>query len=191
MPPSGAGEIRKLFSRTRDPRFIRRVPDAATQTLIEHVETAFRAAGWQFRRVEDQPVVESEFEAHHAKVPLHVQAFDELGIISVVARLSFNVSPAAKVSVSEALMRTNLSLNIGNFETDPDSGEVFFRATNVFPRGECEPSVIASLVRTAVVEMDRLTPFLAELERQPIQPIAALLAREDLLPTIGEPTSAA
>jgi len=164
------------------------VPDTP---LIDQVAAAFESAGWQFRRIEGQPVVESEFEAHHTKVPLHVQTFDEPGIISVVARLSFNVSPAAKISALEAITRTNLTLSIGNFEADPDSGEVYFRATNVFSDGKVEPSVIASLVRTAVVEMDRLTPFLAELERQPLQPIAALLAREDLLPEVGTPAPAA
>ena len=158
--------------------------------LIEQVAVAFEAAGWQCRRVEGQAVIESEFEAHHTKVPLHVQAFDEPGIVSVVSRLSFAVSPAAKVSALEAITRTNLTLSIGNFEADPDSGEVYFRAANVFPGGTAEPSVIASLVRTAVVEMDRITPFLAELERQPIQPIAALLAREDLLPEVGTPAPA-
>ena len=157
--------------------------------LIEQVEAAFQSAGWQFRRVGDQQVVESEFEAHHAKVPLHVQAFDEPGILSVVARLSFAISPASRTRSFEAMMRTNLTLTIGNFESEPDSGEVFFRATNVFPEGKASPSVIASLVRTAVVEMDRITPFLAELERDPGQDVTALLAREDLLPQIADLTT--
>ena len=83
-------------------------------------------------------------------------------------------------------MRTNLTLNVGNFEVNPDSGEVFFRASNVFAGGAADLGIITSLVRTAIVEMDRITPFLAELNRQPQQPIDALLAREDLLPPIGK-----
>lgn len=161
-------------------------PDA----LIDKVAAAFDAAGWQYRRVEGQPVVESEFEAHHAKVPLHVQAFDDPGIVSVVARLSFALSPAAMLPALEAISRTNLTLNIGNFEADPDSGEVYFRATNVFPGGAAEAPIVASLVRTAVVEMDRFTPYLSELEREPMQPVPALLAREDLLPEVGAPAPA-
>ncbi len=156
------------------------------QPLIQQAEAAFRAAGWQFRPVEGKAVLESEFEAHNAKVPMHVQAFDEIGVLSVVARLSFAVSPPARPAVFEALMRTNLTLNIGNFEADAEGGAVFFRVANVFPGAAAEPSAIASLVRTAVVEMDRITPFLAELERQPAQPVAALLAREDLLPAVGD-----
>jgi hypothetical protein len=157
-----------------------------TSALIQQAAAAFEAAGWQFRAIEGKPVLESEFEAHHAKIPLHVQAFDEIDVLAVVARLSFAVAPASRDAAHDALMRTNLTLNIGNFEAAPDSGEVFFRATNVFPGGKAEPSVVASLVRTAIVEMDRITPFLAELQRDPAQNIPALLAREDLLPEFGD-----
>ena len=163
------------------------VPDPSTSPpLIEQVADAFRAAGWAFRPVDGRPVVESEFEAHHTKVALHVQAFDELGALSVVARLSFPVALASLAAANEAMMRTNLGLSVGNFEADQSSGEAFFRATNVFPGGRADPSTIASLVRTAVVEVDRITPFLAELNRDPAQSVPALLAREDLLPDIAE-----
>jgi len=158
----------------------------AQQTLISQIEAAFDAAGWQYRKVEQQPVLECEFEAYNAKVAMHVQAFEELSTASVMAQLSFHILPASRMSVSEALMRTNLTLNVGNFEVNPDSGEVFFRASNVFAEGAADLGIITSLVRTAIVEMDRITPFLAELNRQPQQPIDALLAREDLLPPIGK-----
>ncbi len=163
------------------------VPANATPSLLEQTADAFRAAGWQFRPVEGQSVIECEFEAHHAKVPLHVQAFDELGALSIVGSLSFKLEPAALAAACEALMRTNLALSIGNFEMNPDSGEVFFRATNVFPGGAGDPSIIASLVRSAVVEIDRITPFLGELNREPHQSIPALLARDDLLPHPPDP----
>lgn len=154
--------------------------------LIEQIVAAFEAAGWQYRRVDGQAVIESEFEAHSAKVPLHVQGFDQLGIISAVARLSFTIRPAALAATLELLSRTNLTLTVGNFECDPDAAEVFFRSSNVFPGNNPDPSSILSLVRNAVVEMDRLTPFLSELQNEPMQSIPALMARQDLLPEIGE-----
>ncbi len=147
------------------------------------MEAAFLTAGWACRRVPGQEsVVEADFEAHHARVPLHIQAFDGPGIVSVVARLSFPIAGAALAPAMEALMRMNLQLNIGNFELDPDSGAVCFRVAGVFPAGALDASVLASLVRTAVVETDRATPYLAELNREPGQGVAALLARADLRP---------
>ena len=155
-----------------------------TGSLLIKVKESFDSAKWQFREVPEKKVIESEFEAHHAKVPLHVQAFEELGAISVVSRLSFTVNSAAQASIHDALMRTNITLNIGNFETNPENGEVYFRITNVFSDGQCDAGVITSLVRTAIVEMDRITPYLAEIIRDPNQSISHLLARKVLLPEI-------
>ena len=158
--------------------------ETTSQQLIHSVEAAFRSSGWQFRQVDGKDVIECEFEAHNAKVPLHVQTFSP-GLVSVVSRLSFTISPESRAAVSEALMRTNLLLNLGNFETDYDSGEVFFRVTNVFPDGVAQPTMITSLVHNALVEMDRITPYLSELEKQPGQNVATLLSREDLMPAVG------
>ena len=159
------------------------------ETLISQIEAAFEAAGWQYRKVEQQPVIECEFEAYHAKVAMHVQAFEELSTASIMAQLSFRIKPASRLPVWDALMRTNLTLNVGNFEANIETGEVFFRISNVFSGGSIDNGVITSLVRTAIVEMDRITPFLAELNRQPQQPIDALLAREDLLPPVSSESS--
>jgi len=155
-----------------------------TKSLLIKVKESFDSAKWQFREVPEKKVIESEFEAHHAKIPLHVQAFEELGAVSVVSRLSFTVDPAAQASIHDALMRTNIALTIGNFEANPENGEVYFRITNVFSDGQRDVEIITSLVRTAIVEMDRITPYLAEIMRDPNQSISNLLARKDLLPEI-------
>ena len=155
-----------------------------TESLLIKVKESFDSAKWQFREIPEKKVIESEFEAHHAKIPLHVQAFEELGAVSVVSRLSFTVDPAAQASIHDALMRTNIALTIGNFEANPENGEVYFRITNVFSDGQRDVEIITSLVRTAIVEMDRITPYLAEIMRDPNQSISNLLARKDLLPEI-------
>ena len=113
---------------------------------------------------------------------VHAQSFDELMAISVVSRLSFSILPKSMRSALDALMRTNITLNLGNFEANPVSGEVYFRITNVFPDYNFNPDIVTSLVRVAIVEMDRVTPFLSELNKNPNQPIAQLLERKDLLP---------
>ena len=152
------------------------------QDLDIKIKEAFNSANWEFREIEDKKVIEAEFEAHHAKVPLHAQSFEELMAISVVSRLSFSILPKSMRSALDALMRTNITLNLGNFEANPVSGEVYFRITNVFPDYNFNPEIVTSLVRVAIVEMDRVTPFLSELNKNPNQPIAQLLERKDLLP---------
>ena len=152
------------------------------QDLYAKIKEAFNSANWEFREIEDKKVIEAEFEAHHAKVPLHAQSFEELMAISVVSRLSFSILPKSMRSALDALMRTNITLNLGNFEANPVNGEVYFRITNVFPDYNFNPDIVTSLVRVAIVEMDRVTPFLSELNKNPNQPIAQLLERKDLLP---------
>ena len=152
------------------------------QDLYIKIKEAFNSASWEFREIPDKKVIEAEFEAHHAKVPLHAQSFEELMAISVVSRLSFSILPKSMRSALDALMRTNITLNLGNFEANPVSGEVYFRITNVFPDYNFNPEIVTSLVRVAIVEMDRVTPFLSELNKNPNQPIAQLLERKDLLP---------
>ena len=154
----------------------------AEQDLYIKIKEAFNSVNWEFREIEDKKVLEAEFEAHHTKVPLHAQAFEELMAISIVSRLSFSILPKSMRSALDALMRTNITLNIGNFEANPVNGDVYFRITNVFPDHDFSPDIITSLVRVAIVEMDRVTPFLAEINKNPNQPIAQLLERKDLLP---------
>lgn len=152
---------------------------------------AFKTQGWHYREVAGMEVFESDFEAHHTKVPLHVQIYGEAHIASIVATATVVVPKSHRLSAAELLMRTNKELNIGNFEMDWDSGAVMFRATNIFPPHRYDHRIIASLVHSAIAEMDRLTPFLGEICKTPkgellLLKVADLMQREDLLPPAPE-----
>ncbi len=156
------------------------------------VLNVFKETNWAYRPVPGMEVIEADFEAHHAKVPLHVQSFGESGIMSVVAHASFPVPRSHYLPAAELLMRTNKALNLGNFELDWDNGLVMFRLTNVFPLNRFDRQIIRSLVHSAIAEMDRLTPFLSEVCRTPaaelpLLSIPLLLQREDLLPAVDPP----
>lgn len=163
--------------------------------LHASVLRAFKSMGWAYHPVPDQEVIEAAFEAHHAKVPLHVQSFEGADMLSVVATASFPCPPTHRAAVSELLMRTNKDLTLGNFELEWDRGQVMFRVTNVFPSHRYDEKIIAGLVHNAVAEMDRLTPFLAEVCKTPpgelmLLRIPDLLKREDLLPPVPEESGA-
>jgi len=148
---------------------------------------AFKAQGWIYREVPGMEVIEADFEAHHTKVPLHVQVYGEAHIASVVATASIQAPKTHRLQVAELLMRTNKELNLGNFEMDWDSGIVMFRATNVFPPDRHDARILASLVHAAIAEVDRLTPFLGEICRTPkgellLVKVTDLMRRTDLLP---------
>ena len=154
---------------------------------------AFKAQGWHYREVAGMEVLESDFEAHHTKVPLHVQIYGDVHIASIVATATITVPKSHRMSSVELLMRTNKELNIGNFEMDWDTGAVMFRATNIFPPHRYDQRIIASLVHSAIAEMDRLTPYLGEICKTPkgellLLRVTDLMMREDLLPPAPEET---
>ncbi len=158
--------------------------------LFQQTREAFVRAGWFYRPVEGREVLEADFEAHHAKVSLHVQVFPEMGIVSIVSTASVTVSAARRTAVAELLMRGNKELTVGNMEMDWDTGAVMFRVSNVFDGSGAEPELLAGLVRMVVAETDRLTPLLGEIERTPEPALRGLnlihlLRREDLRPDAG------
>jgi hypothetical protein len=155
--------------------------------LHASVLNAFKQMGWAYRKVEEDEVIEADFEAHHTKVSLHVQSFGPAGIMSVVAGASFPVPATHYLATAELLMRVNKELTVGNFELEWDSGQVLFRITNVFPPNRADERIISGLVHSAVAEVDRITPFLGELCKTPkgellLLRIPELLGREELLP---------
>ena len=160
------------------------------------VLNAFKSMGWEYHVVPDAEVVETWFEAHHTKVLVHAQSHAEAGIVSVVSNGSFPVPDTHCKAACELLMRTNKELNLGNFEMDWDSGQVMFRVSNIFSPNRFDERIIASLVHASVAEIDRLTPYLAEVCRTlaaalPLLDIPELMARDDLLPDVPAPDSPA
>lgn len=160
--------------------------------LLTQVIQSFEANGWAFASVENADVIEAGFEAHHGRVHLHVQAFPPLNAVSVVSQSPFRADdPDSRIKIAELLMRTNHELTVGAFEMNWDTGETIFRATNIFPRGKFDSTILTGIVESTIVEMDRMMPMLSiviQTDRQqlPALDISQLMAREDLIPETGE-----
>ena len=164
---------------------------SASSPLFAVVEETFARMKWAGRRVPGREVQEADFDAHHTRLRVHVQAFAEMNAVCVGSTLGHRIPDSRTGLVSEMLMRTNLELTIGAFELDFDAGQVLFRATNIFSAEGADPQIIASLVHSAVAECDRLTPFLTLLLRMNQEELGRLnlklfLQREDLLPPVPE-----
>jgi hypothetical protein len=160
-----------------------------TSPWLEAVERALARQGWRAERVPGQLVLEMAFEAHHTRVPLHVQAYPEIGALQVVSYLGHDIPAARRSVVAEMLLRLNADLTLGAFELDYDRSRVLFRVTNLFPTPPTEPALLLRLIQTSVAEADRLTPLLTVLLRLSVTELASLnlklfLQREDLLPPV-------
>ena len=154
---------------------------------FEAVTAAFSEKEWHGHRVDGQEVIEAQFDAHHTRVPLHVQAFAKINAVSVVSRYGAAIPGKYRHHAGEMLMRANIGLTVGAFELEFDDGSVLFRASNLFPGETADTAIIAGLVHAAIAEMDRITPALTLLARTPIEKlatldIAELVSRENLIP---------
>lgn len=174
---------------------------AATMTppspLFATLRSVFDEAGWAYGEVPGREVLRAGFEAHHARVELHAQAFPELAAVSVVSESPrASADPLRRERLAELAMRVNQTLTVGNFELDWDAGRLLFRATNLFPSPSGDAALIQGLVHTVVAEMDRIAPLesmvlstdgpaLAALD------LVALLKRRDLLPEVPPPATEA
>ncbi len=160
-------------------------------SLLQVIKDTFQRCKWGWQPVEKRAVIEAKFDAHHTRVHLHVEAFESLHALCVVATSSQSIPESRSGLINELAMRTNRTLTIGNFELDYPSERLLFRATNIFPPNHVDQGIIASLVHSAVVEMDRITPFLSLLLAMDAKELATLnlplfMQREDLLPPVPE-----
>lgn len=136
-------------------------------------------------------MIRAGFEAHHTRVELHLQVFAPLSAVSVVSESPRIANgPLHRERLAELAMRVNRTLTVGNFEIDWDEGRLAFRVTNLFPDPEGDVSIIRGLVHTVIGEMDRIAPIEAIVLHSHGADLAGLdlchlLAREDLLPDVG------
>ncbi len=165
----------------------------AFSELYSTALSAFREAGWAFTEVSGREVLRAGFEAHHARVELHLQVFSSLHAVSVVSESPRASSdPAHRERLAELAMRVNQTLTIGNFELDWDAGRLLFRVTNLFSTPQGEVSIIQGLVHTVVGEMDRIAALesivlSAEGAELAALDIRSLLKRDDLIPDVPAP----
>ncbi|MDF1755494.1 MAG: hypothetical protein P1U89_22080 [Verrucomicrobiales bacterium] len=161
--------------------------------LFSSVKAAFDREGWAFTEVEGREVLTCGFEAHHTRVNLHVQTFQQMRAVSVVSESALRTSnPLQRDRLAELVMRVNHTLTVGAFELQWDIGQIIFRITNLFPTPQGDIDIIAGLVHNVVAEMDRISPMETLLHRAEGPELAGidileLINREDLLPEVPVP----
>ena len=165
-------------------------PARSMSSLHQAVLNAFQKQGWACTEVAGMTVVESQFEAYHSKIALHLQSYEEPHILNVVGHVSLTAPNTHKSRAAELLMRVNRDLNLGNFELDWDRGAVMFRQSQIFSiQQPVDATIIVNLVLNTLAEVDRITPYLGTLFKTsptllPMLNLPDLLLREDLLPPV-------
>lgn len=148
----------------------------------------FRDNHWTYSRIEGAEVLRAGFRAMNGTVDLHLQAFAEIGAVSVVAESPrATTEPARRERLAELVLRTNEQLTVGNFEMVWDTGRVLFRVTNLFEGDQLAGDIVAGLVRSVIAEMDRMAPLLVEVHETELPALGSL----DLAALLREQAEAA
>lgn len=163
---------------------------APSQQILS-VERVFGTHGWHCERLDGRDVIRAQFSAHHGKILLHAQSYTPINALSIVGESPLPLTRTHQPYVLELLMRANMQLNLGAFEYDLDRKQLAFRITNIFEREQYDADIVTSMVHCAIAEMDRMLPFAAMVQRNPVDTLAdlnltLLLQREDLLPVVPE-----
>ncbi len=161
-----------------------------TSPLYNTIKAAFDDEDWAYEEFPDREVIRTGLEVFHTRVMLHAQVFPQWNMMSIVSESPRSTDSAARRErLAELAMRTNLTLNVGNIEMNWDTGQLLFRATNLFPDPAGDFAIVKRLIHSAIVEMDRLAPLEAAIHRAEGSVLASmditeLMQREDLIPQI-------
>ncbi|MES2997558.1 MAG: YbjN domain-containing protein [Verrucomicrobiota bacterium] len=158
---------------------------------ILSVEEAFGRQGWHCDLVEGREVARASFDMHHTRVDVIAQVFPQLNGLSVLSENPLSAGERHRAAILELLARANKQLTLGGFEYDLDREVLVFRQTNLFERERFDADIIASMVHTALAEMDRMVPYVSVVKNTRPELLAdldlrRLLEREDLLPPVPD-----
>lgn len=170
-----------LLERKRDMR--------KPSSQILSVQEAFEGQDWHAEMIEGQDVLRMVFAGYHTKMEVFAQTFSAIQALVVVGEVACPLREETVGLVLELLARANKRLTLGGFELDLDRRRLLFRITNVFERERFAADICCSMVHSAVVELDRLVPYVMTVVQTPDDllddlDLVRLLQREDLIPPV-------
>ncbi|WP_018968787.1 YbjN domain-containing protein [Rubritalea marina] len=156
---------------------------------LNSVVTAFNEQGWAHEIIEGQEVLSTAFEAHHTRVQLFAQVFNQLNSLTIVGETAMPIDELRQPLLLELLHRANKQMNLGGLEYDLDRQRLVFRITNIFEREKFDKDIVSTMVHCTIAEVDRITPFCTIVQQTAEDllddlSIERLLMRQDLLPPV-------
>ena len=157
-----------------------------TNKSLKSVETAFKKGNWEYIKINEE-VIEASFEGHHTHIRIHIQIFPEIKGIHVVSSTPASIKETHEASLFSLLNEANITSTIGNFEYQKKRDIVIFRAVNLFETEKFSPTIILSLIHSAIAEIDYFSACVSTLRKISQEKLGKLdpleiLTRKDLYP---------
>jgi hypothetical protein len=148
------------------------LPPAEAGVLKTLVTGVLEKRGWRLNALDENATL-VVVDGEHARYQLLLITSDELDLLSCYCILPSLVRPAARPSVVDMLNRINWSLAIGNFDLDPDDGQVRFRSALHVQGLTPTETAVENLIDGAVATVDRCHDLFLRVERGDASPQAA------------------
>ena len=146
----------------------------ATGSLMNVVQGFLTQDEWNFRQLEDRPVLQMGFRGKNGNWQCYAQVKEEQQRFIFYSVCETNIPEAKRVLAAEFLTRANYGLIVGNFELDFSDGEVRYKTSVDVEGGELTADMVKSLVYVNVLTFDRYLPGLMSVIYADITPAAAI-----------------
>ena len=93
----------------------------------------------------------------------YIRAWDDAPVLAVYGVFPIDTPPDRRAAMADAVARANRGLDVGNFEFDPDDGELLFKTA--LPLGDDPPTAdnVRALLHANIDTLDRFFPVFAAL----------------------------
>lgn len=93
----------------------------------------------------------------------YIRAWDDAPVLAVYGVFPVDTPPDRRAAMADAVARANRGLDVGNFEFDPDDGELLFKTA--LPLGDDPPTAdnVRALLQANIDTLDRFFPVFAAL----------------------------
>ncbi len=144
------------------------------QPVMDVVLRFFREDQWNFKQLDNKPVIRAGFRGEHGTWVCFARVDEENRRFLFHSTMGLNIPLQYRAQVAEYLTRVNYGIPVGNFEMDLDTGDVRFKTSVEVPESELTVAMVRVLAYTNVRTMDHYFPGVLAVVHGGLSPEAAL-----------------
>lgn len=133
------------------------------QSLID----IFGAQGWVFERLDSREVLVTVFRTPSISLSLNAQVFASINALCIAAEVPIKVKGKRQILLLELLSYANKKITLGGLEYDIERSCLVFRLSNLFERNKYDPSIVVSIIQSAIAELDGILPYVEKITQAP------------------------
>lgn len=132
--------------------------------LAGPVQAALTAEGWIAERMDDAvPTLRFMVQGDAGAWRCYIRAWDDAPVLAVYGVFPVDTPPDRRAAMASAVAQANLGLDVGNFEFDPDDGELLFKTALPLGDDPPTPASVLALLHASIDTLDRFFPVFAAL----------------------------